>query len=84
MTTIDILQVDNGFIVNYLDYETESDEPVERALVFEYKDSTYGMIEAAEEMLWFIIEQLGLGGSRYDEKRLRVGFEKGDKYEEGE
>jgi len=77
---MEITQVNNGFIVRVL--EGDGFDLEKKGTVFQFKDSDFGVIEAAEEMLWFIIDYFGLSGSRYDEKRLVVRFEKGDKYEE--
>ena len=77
---MEITKVDNGFIVKGDEFK-EDPHPVNIS-VFQYKDGgDVGVLEAAQEMLWFIIDHFGLGGNRYDEKRLVVKFEKGDKYE---
>lgn len=41
-------------------------------------------VENVQTLLYTIIEELGLSGSRYDEKRLYVEIKPGDKYEVAE
>ena len=60
-----IRQVENGFIGYF-----ENGDCI-------YPDTPEGL----QELLYQVIEELGCCGTRYDEKRVRVIIEPGDKYD---
>lgn len=66
----------NGYIVT--DTDEDGDET---KTVFEENDGD--PLAAWEVLLWHIIEQFGMVGSRYDKERLAVRREPGDKYNDG-
>lgn len=68
-------EAENGFILEVLDEEDGT------KLAFGGADEEDDLIEHGCNMLWDLIDRLGLRGGRYDRKRLRVMVEKGDKYE---
>lgn len=79
MLTID--RVGNGYILTV----TEKDEFGEKVKSeqFVYTDDEASDIpetEAAYYLLWSIIDNLGVYGSKYDAKRLRVVWEGGSKH----
>ena len=66
----------NGWIVK------ESDESFERLYCFSY-DSVAGCdVEAFSDLLCHLTETLGMGGSRYDAKRIYISVKTGDKNED--
>jgi hypothetical protein len=80
MLTID--RAGNGYILTV----TEKDEfgEVVKTAKYVYTDddgSCNPQADAAYGLLWNIVDELGVGGSRYDPKRLRVVWEAGDKHE---
>ncbi len=75
--TIYLQLVENGYVVEFSTGE-ESDEANYRKSVYEFGPDE---LDTLQSVLFDIIEFLGAGGSRYDKKRIRVGFEPGDKYE---
>ena len=66
----------NGFTLCCLDEETSE------TLCFEVNENKESSeVEASSRMLWAVIEYLGVIGSRYDKKRLRINIEHGDKFD---
>ena len=66
---ITIERVANGFIMHYDDDETKE--------TYIYPETYLG----ARELLIDIRDAIGMAGSRYDDKRIYVTVEPGDKYE---
>jgi hypothetical protein len=71
---VNIEKVVNGFIMRVFEDETVYEPDT---YVFGHDDP----VDAGFDMLWQLIETLGLRGSRHDSQRLRVIVEAGDKYE---
>jgi hypothetical protein len=70
-----ITQAENGYIVDYYDFETET----MKQIVFEETEGD--KLKSTQELLQEIIIYFDKSGSRYDKERLRVTREPGDKYE---
>ena len=80
---ITIERVANGFIFT----DTEKDKfgevmHTERQVFADDDACDKPEAEAAYNLLWTLIETLGVGGNRYDPKRLKIVWEAGDKYED--
>lgn len=78
MNDLTIRHVTNGFILQWKD-ELESGRLLPKSEIIQ--DDDYDEIKSGEELLWFILNYFGLGGSRYDRERLWVVRKRGDKYE---
>lgn len=87
---VTIHQVENGFILEYEKCSMEDGSGIPITLVYQRKevfleqDSTAENSSTAEalcEALRDVVEILGAYGSRYDEKRISISLEPGDKYE---
>ncbi len=77
-TEVTISMVDNGFVVT--GHALEGGDGTYQ--VFEASDEdVYGFVEALQRALWQAIDLLGMSGSRYDAKRIRVVVEPGDKWQ---
>ena len=72
---ITIEQADNGWLMRARD-----DEGLEFVLVSQW-DEFDDRVDAWAEMLWMVDEVIGPTTSRYDEKRLKITIEPGDKFE---
>jgi hypothetical protein len=73
--SVTILRADNGYIVS----EDNSDiQGVSNIVVFDVESQGK---HAVADMLWHILNTLGEGGSRYDQERIYITIEPGDKYE---
>ena len=80
---ITITEMDNGWLV-YVDRHPNTDNP--SSVVFAYNEDDDGNpteIKAGVDLLWELIDLLGIRGGRYDKERAMAGIEKGDKYEGG-
>ena len=62
-------KADNGFIVKF--------DELEGSHTYVYKSTHEGVME----MLQDVVDDIGYRGTRYDEKRVVVRLEPGDKYE---
>ena len=47
------------------------------------QDSDEDGLKSGEELLWTVIDAVGIGGSRHDKERLVIRREPGDKHEDG-
>jgi len=77
---IEITKVDNGYQVKFTGGDWDAVKVYTEQLL-KTKDSAPK--EHVVDMLWNILDYFAERGSRYDKKRLFVGYQKGDKYEEG-
>ena len=67
---------ENGFIVRWME-ELENGNVKQLHQVFESDEhAVWGDHEALRRCLWFLAEHFGLGGSKHDEKRIRIELEK--------
>jgi hypothetical protein len=67
-----IEKVENGFIASYrLDEETTLNKEV-------FQDDGTDDLKSGEEMLWFVLDHFGIGGSKHDPERIRIVREKRD------
>lgn len=73
---VEVERVSNGFIVRNL---TEDDENV---IVF--SDDRETPVEAAQSMLYELVEIFGVNPSRYAAQRINIRIEPGDKYTQQE
>jgi len=64
-----IRQVSNGWIVEGED-----------TTVYSFDDEDTSRLEAFRYVLWEVVEQFGMVGSRHDAQRVRVVLEPGDKF----
>jgi len=77
---ITIESVQNGWIVTEVDDLDDHARPAVR--VIEESDDGPDEVDAAavQNLLWLLIDLLGVGGSRYDAQRVRIVVEPGDKH----
>lgn len=75
MTRVSIDRVENGYLLNYYDGETDT------KYVFEQRFDSDESKDYIADLLNTVVDLLGESGSRYDEQRVRVSLEPGDKYE---
>ena len=73
---ITIITAANGWVVK------ESDGDFERVYCFSYDSIAGGDVEAFSGLLWHLTDTLGMGGSRYDEKRIYISVKTGDKHKD--
>lgn len=71
---ITITTAQNGWIVK------DTDGDFERVYCFLYDSIAGGDVEAFSSLLWHLTDTLGMGGSRYDEKRIYISVKPGDKH----
>jgi hypothetical protein len=66
----------NGYIVRETD-DYDDDKLIGGPMVVAEQDTadSQGKVEAGCELLWEVIERLGLAGSKHDSHRLRVSVE---------
>ncbi len=76
---ISITHTRNGFLV-VVDPPDESG-PVHYCLEQQEEESD---AKVGQRLLWLLVEELGLAGSRYDAERLAIELHPGDKYQEPE
>jgi hypothetical protein len=69
--SLTIERASNGYILR----ESDSEDP--RPIVVEETDR----VDATYALLGRMLEQMGHSGSRYDERRVRIVIEPGDKWE---
>lgn len=75
---IQIKTVSNGWIVTDL----SDSEMSRRSVIFEAQnDVNEHDVKKIQELLYHIVELLGVVGSRHDRQRIMVRIEPGDKYE---
>lgn len=82
MREIELTIAENGFIVTEYDGESESYPRKQKKAVFEHTEQEGGDVIALQNMLWYIVDQLGLSGGRYDKNRIHIEIRPGDKYQE--
>ena len=73
MTKLIIETASNGFIIRE---PAESSDFIDDIEVVANKDP----VQATYDMLWCVLEAIGHVGSRYDEARVRIVIEHGDKW----
>ena len=73
---ITITTATNGWVVK------ESDGDFERVYCFSYDSIAGEDVEAFSGLLWHLTDTLGMGGSRYDEKRIHISVKPGDKHKD--
>jgi hypothetical protein len=73
MTKLIIETARNGFIIRL---PPESPDLIDDIEVIANKDP----VQATHDMLWCVLETIGHVGSRYDEARVRIVIEHGDKW----
>jgi len=73
MTKLIIETARNGFIVRI---PAESSDFIDNVEVIANEDPA----QATHDMLWCVLEAIGHIGSRYDEARVRIVIEHGDKW----
>jgi len=68
-----IREVENGYV---LEYEEETEDmdgmPELIEMVYQVKEEDPDKLTAFKDMLWEVISQFGLTGSKHDPTRLRV------------
>ncbi len=67
MMTVTIEVADNGYVVS----TTASGERT-NYVVIEEADEPLGAVRAAQSLLWEVLEQVGMFGSKHDAARVRV------------
>ena len=73
---LEISRGENGYKCRY-DEEIEDGEVIYRE---EYiQDDEGDELKSGEELLWYVLEYFGLGGSKHDPERLRIIREKKEK-----
>jgi len=73
---ITITTAANGWVVK------ESDGDFERVYCFSYDSIAGGDVEAFISLLCHLTDTLGMGGSRYDAKRIYISVKTGDKHKD--
>ena len=75
---ITITTAHNGWVVK------DTDGDFERVYCFSYDSIAGGDVEAFSSLLWHLTDTLGMGGSRYDAKRIYIEVKPGDKHKDYE
>ena len=80
---ITIIEIDNGWTVTTDEHPADG-QPHTVAFAYDRDDDGNPTeIKAGVDLLWELIDLLGIRGGRYDKERAMAGIEKGDKYEGG-
>jgi hypothetical protein len=74
---VEITRVQNGFVCRY----PQSNEVREYFETTVFSDDDADEIKSAEELIYWLINYFGIGGSRYDAARLTIERVPGDKHE---
>ena len=70
---LSIRRVSNGYIVTTINQDIKSEYAV-------FEETNEDSVENLKNMLWHIVEEFGESGSRYDEKRIHITTQPGDKF----
>jgi len=79
--SLEIRKAENGFVVKWWE-ELENDKWNELVRVFEETGEDEDELDAAEALLYFVLEHFDLRGSKHDQRRITIDIT--DKREEGE
>ena len=77
---ITIIEIDNGWTVTTDEHPADG-QPYTVAFAHDLDGGDPTEIKAGVDLLWELIDLLGIRGGRHDKERAMAGIEKGDKYE---
>ena len=71
---ISIVRGDNGYL---LEYEDENEDGSPRTIFEVIQDgpdnqALTGALKSGEELLWWVMDYFGFGGSKHDAERIRI------------
>jgi hypothetical protein len=69
MSKVTIERGDNGYLMGF---EEEWEDGTPRKIFEVIQDDEVDELKSGEELLWWIMDYFGFGGSKHDAERLRI------------
>ena len=77
MWDLTITRNSNGFRLNWNEDAEDGTLIAQEEVI---QDDEGDELKSGEELLWWVMDYFGLGGSRHDKERLTITRKRGDKY----
>ncbi len=78
---LEIIRVSNGYQLRYPNPEMDMGDGAFPFIESVIEDDDDDGLKGGEQLLWAVMEIMGIGGGRHDAERLTITREPGEKYE---